>query len=143
MEGKSQLKNFNQVMWFCRVAFFVNYFWFGALKFFPDLSPAEDLATQTISELTFQTLSSEVSLYLLASIEVLIGITFLFNKLLIIAVYLMIAHMILTFSTFIFLPQEMFQSQYYSLTLAGQYVIKNLVFLSCGFLMLRLKTRHS
>ena len=35
-----------------RVSLGVVFLWFGALKFFPDLSPAQDLATRTISVLT-------------------------------------------------------------------------------------------
>jgi hypothetical protein len=32
-----------------RIGLGLVFLWFGALKFFPDLSPAQDLATRTIS----------------------------------------------------------------------------------------------
>jgi hypothetical protein len=45
------------------------FFWFGVLKFFPGLSPAEDLAARTISSLTFGLVTPAVSLPVLATWE--------------------------------------------------------------------------
>jgi len=42
------------------------YLWFGALKFFPHLSPAEDLAKNTINLLSFQLIPPNISIVLLA-----------------------------------------------------------------------------
>ena len=44
----------------------VVYLWFGALKFFPGLSPAQSLAIGTIHELTFHIFSDTIALVLLA-----------------------------------------------------------------------------
>jgi hypothetical protein len=49
-------------------------FWFGALKFFPGLSPAQDLAGRTIKTLSFGLLQPTVSLPILAAWEVVIGL---------------------------------------------------------------------
>jgi len=43
------------------------FFWFGALKFFPGLSPAQDLAGRTIETLSFGLLQPTVSLPILAA----------------------------------------------------------------------------
>ncbi|MBI3135085.1 MAG: doxx family protein [Bacteroidetes bacterium] len=130
--------NLTRYLWFCRISFFVVYFWFGILKFFHGLSPAEGLAMNTLEEITFHTIPCSVSIYILASWEVLIAIGFLVKKLVRITTWLMIIHMILTFSTFIFFPDEMFTTAPYGLTLVSQYVIKNLVFISTGLLILKL-----
>ena len=50
------------------------YLWFGALKFFSGVSPAETLAKNTIHHLTAGILMPELSIYLLALWETVIGI---------------------------------------------------------------------
>ena len=57
-----------------RVSLGIVFFWFGVLKFFPDLSPAQGLATRTISVLTFGFVRPEVSLPVLAAWECVIGL---------------------------------------------------------------------
>ena len=47
---------------------------FGVLKFFPDLSPAQDLATRTIEVLTFGLVKPSLSLPVLALWECVIGL---------------------------------------------------------------------
>jgi len=57
-----------------RVALGVVFLWFGALKFFAGLSPAQTLALQTIDVLTFGLLPAGLSLALLATLECAIGL---------------------------------------------------------------------
>src|ERR687894_564013 len=57
-----------------RVALGAVFRWFGALKFFPDLSPAQPLALRTIDALTFGLVPAGVSLALLATLECAIGL---------------------------------------------------------------------
>jgi uncharacterized membrane protein YkgB len=49
-----------------RLTLGVVFLWFGILKFFPGLSPAEDLAARTISTLTFGIMGPEAAVLLLA-----------------------------------------------------------------------------
>jgi len=58
---------------FARVALGIVFFWFGALKFFPGLSPAEQLAGRTIEHITLGKVTSNVALPILATWECLIG----------------------------------------------------------------------
>src|SRR4028119_1063905 len=60
-----------------RIALGIVFFWFGVLKFFPGLSPAQDLAARTISMLTFGLVGSALSLPILATWECTIGLGFL------------------------------------------------------------------
>src|SRR6266511_4496579 len=62
-----------------RISLGIVFLWFGALKFFPGLSPAHDLAARTIEELTFGTVHAAVSIPLLATWECLIGLGLLFG----------------------------------------------------------------
>ena len=57
-----------------RIGLGVVFFWFGVLKFFPGLSPAQDLAIRMIDLLTFGLIPAGVSLMLLAASECVIGI---------------------------------------------------------------------
>lgn len=59
---------------FARVAMGIVFFWFGILKFFPGLSPAEQLAGRTIERLTFGMVTPDVAIPILATWECLIGI---------------------------------------------------------------------
>jgi uncharacterized membrane protein YphA (DoxX/SURF4 family) len=56
---------------FLRVSLGVVFFWFGVLKFFPGLSSAEDLATRTMSLLTFGLIPTHVAILLLALCELI------------------------------------------------------------------------
>ena len=38
---------------FLRISVGIVFMWFGILKFFPNISPAQDIATNTINKLTF------------------------------------------------------------------------------------------
>lgn len=111
------------------------YIWFGVLKFFPTLSPAEDLANQTIHLLTFGLLSKQVSLFLLAVWEVTAGLMLVFKIKYRIVFWLVIVHMICTFTPLVLLPQLSFTNVPYGLTLVGQYIIKNIVIISALFVI--------
>lgn len=100
------------------------YLWFGALKFFPGLSPAEDLAIHTINGLTFELIPSHISILLLATWEVSIGIAFILGyrkRLVIIAAMI---HMVCTFTPLLLFPELSFNHHLFSLSLVGQYIIK-------------------
>jgi uncharacterized membrane protein YphA (DoxX/SURF4 family) len=62
---------------------------FGALKFFPGLSPIEDLATQTTSALTFGLVPPGVGLVMIAALECAIGACFVTGRFLRVGVWLM------------------------------------------------------
>ena len=105
------------------------YLWFGALKFFPGVSPAENLAIGTIHELTFHIFSDQLALLLLALWEVAIGVLLLTGLLRRTALYLALIHILLTFTPFVLLPEQVFTQAPFGLTLVGQYIVKNLIIL--------------
>src|SRR5690606_20261413 len=57
-----------------RISLGIVFFWFGVIKFFPDLSPAQDLAARTIETLSFGIVKPELLLPVLAAWETLIGL---------------------------------------------------------------------
>ena len=106
------------------------YLWFGLLKFFPHLSPAEDLAKNTIDILDFGLIPSNVSIILLAIWESGIGLLLIFNLFRRLALGLAIVHIVLTFTPMFFFPEQVFNEGPFNLTLLGQYIIKNIVIFS-------------
>lgn len=57
-----------------RVSLGAIFLFFGALKFFPGLSPAQDLATRTTDVLSFGLVPAGVSIVLVAALECAIGL---------------------------------------------------------------------
>lgn len=106
------------------------YLWFGVLKFFPGLSPADMLAKETISMLTFGYLAPGISIVILAVWEVLIGLALIFNLYIKQVVILTLVHMVCTFTPLLFFPELSFNEAPFTLTLIGQYIMKNLIIIS-------------
>jgi uncharacterized membrane protein YkgB len=106
------------------------YLWFGALKFIPHLSPAEDLAKNTIHQLTFGLMADDVALFLLAIWEVGLGILLVLGLFRSIAVTAALVHMVLTFTPLFFFPDQVFAQGAFGLSLVGQYIFKNLIIIA-------------
>jgi uncharacterized membrane protein YphA (DoxX/SURF4 family) len=118
-----------------RMSLGVIFFWFGVLKFFPGMSPAEDLAARTISVLTFGLVGPGVSLPVLAAWECAIGLSFVTGRFVRAGVALLFAQMAGTFLPLAFFPAEAWTHAPYAATLEGQYIIKNLVLVSAGLVL--------
>ncbi len=113
-----------------KISIGIVYLWFGALKFFPELSPAEGLATDTIGELTLGIIPGNISIILLALIEVTIGICFLLNIHIMKIAIATLAHLACTFAPLFFFSDISFKGYPVFLTLVGQYIIKNLIIIA-------------
>ena len=111
------------------ISFGIVYLWFGTLKFFPGISPAEELAKATLDKLTLGLIPSSISYFMLAAWEVTIGMAMLLNFVKKEIIYITALHLLFTFTPLFLLPEASFNGQAYSLTLIGQYIIKNLILL--------------
>jgi uncharacterized membrane protein YphA (DoxX/SURF4 family) len=118
-----------------RVSVGLVFLWFGFLKFFPGLSPAQNLAVQTIDILSFGLLSPGVSLVILAAWEVIIGVGLLFGFFMRSTLLLLFLQMPGTMTPLFLFPNEAFSHIPYAPTLEGQYIIKNLVLISAGIVL--------
>ncbi len=118
-----------------RVSLGIVFFWFGALKFFPGLSPAQNLATRTIDILTFGLIPPNVSILVLATWECLIGIGLILGPFMRATLLLLFLQMLGTMTPIFFFPQEVFTRIPYAPTLEGQYIIKNIVLISAGLII--------
>src|SRR5512143_1780428 len=118
-----------------RISLGIVFFWFGVLKYFPGLSPVQDLATRTISMLTFGLVPPSVSVLVLATWECVIGIGLIFGLFMRATLLLLFLQMLGTLMPIGFFPQEVFNYIPYAPTLEGQYIVKNIVLISAGLVI--------
>lgn len=118
-----------------RISLGIIFFWFGILKFFPGLSPADDLATRTISVLTFGLIPPRLSLVILALWECAIGLGLILGAFMRVTLFLLWLQMLGTITPVFFFPNEVFNHIPYAPTLEGQYIIKNMVLISAGLVI--------
>jgi uncharacterized membrane protein YphA (DoxX/SURF4 family) len=113
----------------------VVFFWFGVLKFFPGLSPAQDLATKTITMLTVGLIPPNVSIVVLATWECVVGLGLILGMFMRATLLLLFLQMLGTVTSLFFFPQEVFTHIPYVPNLEGQYIIKNVVLISAGLVI--------
>ena len=118
-----------------RVSLGIVFFWFGFLKFFPGLSPAQDLAADTIGLLTFGLVPARVAVLFLAIWECLIGLGLIFGVFMRVTLLLLFVQMLGTVTPIFLFPDAVFTRIPYAPTLEGQYIIKNLVLISAGMVI--------
>jgi uncharacterized membrane protein YphA (DoxX/SURF4 family) len=111
------------------------FFWFGFLKFFPGMSPADDLAARTIEVLSGGAVQANISLPVLAVWEAVIGLGLLFGVFMRTVLLLLAVQMIGTLTPLVLFPDEVFNRIPFAPTLEGQYIIKNAVLISAGIVL--------
>jgi uncharacterized membrane protein YkgB len=104
--------------------------WFGALKLFPGMSPAEGLAGNTIQIMTLGAVSPEVSVPVLGVLEVMIGMGMLYRPVLRLTAVILLFHMVGAAAPILLLPEKVFVRIPFVLTLEGQYILKNIVIIT-------------
>lgn len=109
-----------------RFALAVVFIWFGALKVTRD-SPAEGLVAETVVFLP-----PDLFVPILGIWEVLIGVCMLYRPLIRLGIALLFLQLPGTFLPIVLLPDVVFASFPYSLTVHGQYIIKNLVIIGAA-----------
>src|SRR6478609_470502 len=118
-----------------RISIGVVYVWFGALKFFPHLSPADQLAKDTIQLITFGLFSSTTSIILLAIWETVLGCALMVGFWRRSIFLLLILHMACTFLPLFFFVDLSFTTSPYAFTLVGQYIMKNIIIISAALVL--------
>lgn len=113
-------------IWLLRTSIGVVFVWFGALKLFPGLSPAEGLIRQALGPYV----PVDVFIPILALWEVVIGLGFITGRYLRATLLLLALQMVGTVSPIFLSPEAVFVRFPFVLTLEGQYIIKNLVLFS-------------
>jgi uncharacterized membrane protein YkgB len=111
------------------------FMWFGALKLVPGMSPADQIATDTTMKLTFGMLSEDFARLALATLELIIGFGLFTGRFLRTTLLLLFAQMAGTLTPLLLFPEQIWTDFPFVLTLEGQYIIKNAVLISAGFVI--------
>jgi putative oxidoreductase len=111
------------------------FLFFGALKFVPRLSPAQDLATRTTDVLSFGLVPAGLSIVLVAALECTIGLGLISGRFLRLTLVLLGFQMIGAMSPLFLFGGELFGGPYHAPTLLGQYVLKDVVLVSVGLVL--------
>lgn len=123
---------------FLTVSIGVVYLWFGMLKFFSGVSPAEELAKNTITVLTFGIIPSDLSCILLAIWETLAGVLLLTGMFKRFTILFTLLHIVLTFTPLCIFPELVFVDFPSHLTLLGQYIFKNIIIIASLLVLYKL-----
>ena len=117
-----------------RVALGAVFLVFGALKFFPGVSPVEELVSRTWEKLTFGLVSGQAALVATAVIEVAAGVLLIaggaFARIGLVVLALAFVGIL---SPVVLLPAEVFGPV--GPTLTGQYIFKNVVLIAAALVV--------
>ncbi|MFZ1396578.1 MAG: DoxX family membrane protein [Candidatus Promineifilaceae bacterium] len=113
-----------------RVGLGIVFFWFGALKLVPGLSPAEELVRNTT-----YFVNPDWFIPVLAIWEMAIGLGLMLGKFMRLTLLLLFLQMPGTALPLVVLPSAVWTQFPFGLTLEGQYIIKNLVLIGAGLVL--------
>lgn len=113
-----------------RIGLGIVFLWFGALKLVPGLSPAEELVRNTI-----YFIDPDIFIPVLAVWEMAIGIGLIFGIFMRLTLLLLFLQMPGTALPLLVLPEVVWTSFPFGLTLEGQYIIKNLVLIGSALVL--------
>jgi putative oxidoreductase len=108
---------------------------FGVLKFFPDVSPAEELTIKTTDKLSFGLVPGHIAIVVIASLETIIGLLLITGRFLRVAIYLLFGQLIGILAPLALFTDRLFAGPHNAPTLEGQYVIKDLILVASGFVV--------
>jgi uncharacterized membrane protein YkgB len=112
-----------------RISLGIIFIWFGLLKVY-GVSPANDLVARTV-----YWIRPDVFIPVLGWWEVLIGVGLFFRVALRLTLFLLFLQMPGTMLPLIILPDVCYTHFPFSLTIEGQYIIKNFVLISAAFVI--------
>lgn len=114
-----------------RVSIGLIFVWFGFLKFWPNLSAADQLATETIDRLSLGIVTGDVARVLLALLETTIGIGLVTGKFMRLTLLMLLGQMLGTVTPLFLFPSVTWSDPLVP-TLEGQYILKNIVLVSAA-----------
>jgi uncharacterized membrane protein YphA (DoxX/SURF4 family) len=108
---------------------------FGVLKFFPGVSPAQELVEKTTSMLTLGLVPGATALVAVALLETVVGLWLISGRALRGAVYLLGVQLVGIMSPIVLLPGRLFAGPHGAPTLEGQYVLKDVIIVGAALVL--------
>ncbi len=122
-----------------RISMGAVYFGFGILKYFPGMSPAQDLALATTHLLSFglvpAVIPSGVAMALIATLECAIGLLLIAGRWLRPAICLLAGQLAGILSPAVLLAGRLFAGPHHMPTLEGQYVLKDVILVAVAMVI--------
>jgi putative oxidoreductase len=118
-----------------RIAVGLIFLGFGFLKFFPGVSPAQELTEKTTHILFLGLVPGGVALVMIATLECVIGICLLANRGMRLAVWLLAIEFVGILSPLVLLPARLFAGPHHAPTLEGQYVLKDIILVAAALVI--------
>jgi len=118
-----------------RISIGLIFLWFGILKFVPGASPVEDFTVSSIEILSFGMVPVALGLPVLAFWECLIGIGMFVRRYMRFTILMLYVQMIGVFSPMVTMPEVVFESFPFALSLEGQYIVKNVVVIAAALVI--------
>jgi len=117
---------------FARISLGFVFLAFGALKFFPGVSPAEEISERAMREMTLGLIPGDVGRLMVAVLETAIGVLLLTGRWMRVGVALLAVSMVGVMSPLLLFPGDLFTGEFRAPTLEGQYVLKDVVLLAAA-----------
>ncbi|MGI8660496.1 MAG: hypothetical protein ACR2LH_05605 [Thermoleophilaceae bacterium] len=110
---------------------------FGVLKYFPGVSPAAGLATDTTNVLFLGLIQPDTAILVVATMECFIGICFLIGTgaVMRVAIWVLAAQFVGILSPLAVDPSRLFAGPHGAPTLEGQYVLKDIILVAAGLVI--------
>lgn len=118
-----------------RVSVGVIAFGFGLLKYFPGVSPAENLVETTTHLLTFGLVPDKVAMMGVATLECTIGLSLIIGRGLRVTIYLLVLWIMGILSPVVLLSARLFSGPNHAPTLEGQYVLKDVILFTASLVI--------
>jgi putative oxidoreductase len=118
-----------------RVSVGVIAFGFGILKYFPGVSPAENLVETTTHLLTFGLVPDKVTMVGVATLECAIGLSLIIGRGLRVTIYLLLLWIMGILSPVVLLSERLFSGPNHAPTLEGQYVLKDVILFTASLVI--------
>lgn len=116
---------------------------FGFLKFFPEVSPAQDLVVDTTHALFFGLLSPKLSMILVALVETAAGLCLLANRFVRFALWFVLLQFVAILSPLVLLTGDLFDGPYHAPNIVGQYILKDFILLAAVVVLLGKQSKNT
>jgi putative oxidoreductase len=118
-----------------RVAVGAIFLAFGVLKYFPGISPAQNLTEAATDKLTLGLVPGDVAIVFVATLECFIGVCLLAGRWMRVAIWLLAVEFVGILSPLVLLPGRLFSGPHHAPTLEGQYVLKDIILIAAGMVI--------
>jgi len=118
-----------------RVAVGAVFLGFGVLKYFPGVSPAQNLAEATTHILFFGLIPGRLGLIGVATLECFIGAALIAGRPMRLALWLLGFEFVGILSPLVLLPARLFAGPHHAPTLEGQYVLKDVILVAAAMVI--------